>query len=526
MSLLATTLLFLAPWQGPSVKELLDGQLADFRLLQNEDGGYGHNIVDTAHVLVAFTCGPRAYREDDGPFVRRAVQYLLRAVEGLEADRDQDLKIAFALQSTRASRYSSTIEKLASRWNLKIQDLAEAVFPNTLSQDPSRFIAQLKEPVAFADRALACALTALSWQQVQEQSLETGPIFSEVYENGVDFLLASRGESGLWDLMGLPEPGMSALAAKALLGSNREEVRALAMPVLDYLKTLQHKNGSISSGNLPVYVTSVAIMALKAGNRKEDHATILKAADYLRLTQTDQTEGYSEGDKLYGGIGYGSDLRPDLSNLQYALQALHDTGAQADDPAFQKAILFLQRCQNRKESNPVSFVAADGVEVESSNDGGGIYYPGNSPAGYRDISNGKRQALSYGSMTYALLKCYLFAGLAADDPRVAAALEWIGEHWTLEVNPGFDALRDPMAGYMGLFYYYLTVAEALSVSGIDRLKTSSGKTRDWRAEMLVKLASLQLKNGSWVNERAPRWWEGNPVLCTGYALNALQQLRQ
>jgi hypothetical protein len=109
---------------------------------------------------------------------------------------------------------------------------------------------------------------------------------------------------------------------------------------------------------------------------------------------------------------------------------------------------------------------------------------------------------------------------------VAAALEWIGEHWTLEVNPGFDALRDPMAGYMGLFYYYLTVAEALSVSGIDRLKTSSGKTRDWRAEMLVKLASLQLKNGSWVNERAPRWWEGNPVLCTGYALNALQQLRQ
>ena len=51
--------------------------------------------------------------------------------------------------------------------------------------------------------------------------------------------------------------------------------------------------------------------------------------------------------------------------------------------------------------------------------------------------------------------------------------------------------------------------------------TPDGKKHDWRLELQRKLLDVQLEDGSWINEAAPRWWEGNPVLCTGYALNAL-----
>ena len=112
--------------------------------------------------------------------------------------------------------------------------------------------------------------------------------------------------------------------------------------------------------------------------------------------------------------------------------------------------------------------------------------------------------------------------MTADDPRVEAVVEWVSSHWTLEVNPGFDTLRDPRAGFQGLYYYYLTLAEALSASNLSVLRTPGGVEHDWRAELGIRLSSLQRENGSWVNEDAPRWWEGNPILCTAYALNTLR----
>jgi len=325
----------------------------------------------------------------------------------------------------------------------------------------------------------------------------------------------------MWEIFGQPEPGISALAARALLGSSRKEVRALAVPILAQLVQLQKENGAIHADRLPVYVTSVAIGALSAGKREADQTVIDKAANYLRAVQTDGDEGYSESDKFYGGIGYGGDLRPDLSNLQYALQALKDSGAKEDDPAFQRAIKFLERSQNNSEVNTAEYKDTDGKVVVSGDDGGGIYYPGNSQAGYETNADGTVIARSYGSMTYALLKCYIFAGLDLTDSRVAKAMTWIERHYTLEVNPGFDTLRDPRASMQGLYYYYLSMAQALQASGKKMVVTPDGKKHNWRVEMQHKMAELQRKDGSWVNQDAPRWWEGNEVLCTAYALDAL-----
>jgi squalene-hopene/tetraprenyl-beta-curcumene cyclase len=198
----------------------------------------------------------------------------------------------------------------------------------------------------------------------------------------------------------------------------------------------------------------------------------------------------------------------------------------ADDPAFQRAILFLERTQNRSESNTGEYHDQGNPKpFRSGNDGGAAYYPGNSPAGSTQSPDGTLIARSYGSMTYALLKCYTLAGLTKDDPRVQAAIGWIQRHWTLEVNPGFDSLRDPRAGFQGLYYYYLTLAEALRASGLEKVVTPAGAEHDWAAELVAHLASNQLEDGSWVNADAPRWWEGNPVLCTAYALNTYRAIR-
>ena len=249
---------------------------------------------------------------------------------------------------------------------------------------------------------------------------------------------------------------------------------------------------------------------------------IEKARAFLTQLQADEGEGYSEGDLYYGGIGYGGDERPDLSNLQMALEALAASGTEKGDPAFQRALQFLERTQNRSESNDVRLERGGDVIVPGD-DGGAGYAPGDSKAGFATLPDGTKVPRSYGSMTYALLKGFLLAGLPKDDPRMQAAWEWIQANYTLDVNPGFEHSADPTAGYQGLFYYFLAMARALDLYGQDVIADADGAKHDWRAELSGRLAAMQRRDdGSWVNENSPRWWEGNPVLATSYALLALE----
>src|SRR5215470_17144596 len=74
----------------------------------------------------------------------------------------------------------------------------------------------------------------------------------------------------------------------------------------------------------------------------------------------------TESDPNFCGWGYGKKERPDGSNLQMALDALHDAGVEPSDPAFQNAIKFVTRMQNLSETNDQAW---------ASNDGGFIYTP-------------------------------------------------------------------------------------------------------------------------------------------------------
>jgi squalene-hopene/tetraprenyl-beta-curcumene cyclase len=246
----------------------------------------------------------------------------------------------------------------------------------------------------------------------------------------------------------------------------------------------------------------------------------------------DFSEPVSKDHPYYGGVGYGRHGRPDMSNMSFFLQAMHDAEVSTEDPAYKRALVFLSRVQMNDDTNDMPY-------ADASHQGGFIYATvpnaesidgraGQSMAGTiaetTEDGGSITRLRCYGSMTYALLKCFVFAGVPANDPRVVAATEWISAHWTLEVNPGFDPMNDPRGGFQGLYYYYLSVAQALNVAKVDKIITVGGMEHDWRAELASKLISLQQEDGHWINQDAPRWWEGNPDLCTAYALGAMKEL--
>ena len=216
----------------------------------------------------------------------------------------------------------------------------------------------------------------------------------------------------------------------------------------------------------------------------------------------DEEDGYETDHAYYGGIGYGGDERPDLSNAYMALEGLRATATDPDDPVWEKALTFVNRSQNRSESNDQEWAA---------NDGGFTYMPGYSPNG---------GTASYGGMSSAGLLSLLFAGVDKDDPRIQAAYNWIQANYTLDHNPG------AAGGVQGLYYYYNVFSKSMAAYGEDVLVDADGMEHNWRNEIALKLLSLQDDDGSWVNPDSPRWWEGNSNLVTAWSVIALNAALQ
>ncbi|WP_278473021.1 prenyltransferase/squalene oxidase repeat-containing protein [Gimesia maris] len=328
----------------------------------------------------------------------------------------------------------------------------------------------------------------------------------KIQMQGVNFLKNSQLEDGLWTTETVP--GISALVTTALLESGVPASDPVVAKALKRLEGYVQKDGGIyyEKSNHRNYETCISIMAFHAANKDGRYnSTIKNAEKFLRGLQWDEGEGIESSDTAYGGAGYGGHSRPDLSNTQFLIEALKKAGAKADDPAIQKALVFVSRTQNlESEYNTTPFA--------SKIDDGGFYYTpaagGTSQAG-KTPDDGLR---SYGSMTYAGLKSMIYAGVNEDDKRVKAANEWIRRHYTLKENPGMEL--------MGLFYYFHTFAKALDAMKVDQFKDAEGTQHNWRAELIEQLASLQQENGSWSNKQK-RWYESDPNLATAYALLAL-----
>ena len=349
----------------------------------------------------------------------------------------------------------------------------------------------------------------------------------QVIDKGVGFLKAQQKPDGGWQ-QGTEPPAITAIVLKAFLqdpqhGNDRTILDRGFKKLLSY----QQPDGSIASDVLATYNTAIAISTFAdAGGQYKDAQE--KALRYLRSIQwTDKIQGVKDRSKQvdesnpnYGGWGYGSRGRADLSNVQMALDALHDSGLKSSDPAYQAALKFITRTQNNSETNDQKWAGDDGGFIYTAAEGGA------SMAGTLVTPDGKKIFRSYGSMTYAGLKSMIYAGLSKDDPRVKAAWNWVRENWTLDENPGLH-FADPTkseASDWGLFYYYHTLARALRAYGEPVITDSKGNKHDWRVELIQKITLQQHPDGSWAGKE--RWMESKPVLATGYAILALEEAQQ
>ena len=330
---------------------------------------------------------------------------------------------------------------------------------------------------------------------------------SETIDRAIGYLRKTQNPDGSFAEAELALPITGLVAAAVLRTGRVTPADPLAGRALAFIeKHVQADGGIYSKAGLKNYPTAICTMALVEANRDGRYRTAIdKAVTFLKAMQWDETEGISTDNPKYGGAGYGRKSRPDLSNTSFLLEALEASGVPKDDPAYKRALVFVTRCQN--------FTGEGGNDQPQAKliDDGGFYYTAaedyNPGGGTTD--KGLR---SYGSMTYAGLKSFVYAGLKKDDPRVQAALGWIRKNYTLEKNPGLGA--------QGLYYYYHTFAKALDALDVDMLKDAAGKSHDWRADLVATLAAKQKPDGSWTNE-AKRWYEGNPRLVTAYALLAL-----
>jgi squalene-hopene/tetraprenyl-beta-curcumene cyclase len=342
-------------------------------------------------------------------------------------------------------------------------------------------------------------------------------------KKGIDWLRTQQNpETGAF---GDPDyPALTALTVCAIL--NQPEFNPNADPpeyprdALAFLLGKQRPDGGIYGEGLATYNTSLALLALALTQDPQFDVPMLNARRFLIGQQSDyDTEG--ESDHVFdGGIGYGGTYtHSDLSNTHLALEALYySRNALADSPAaagikklnWDAAIEFVQRCQNLPGSNDQEW-ASDDPEQR----GGFVYFPADSKAGAIDNPDGTQTHRSYGSMSYAGLLSFIYAEMDLDDPRVVAALDWLQAHFSVEENPGMQ--------HQGLYYYYHTMAKALTIARIDELTLADGSTVDWRDALARKLFDLQNPDGSWLNDTG-RWWEKDPVLVTAYAVLALEHI--
>lgn len=288
----------------------------------------------------------------------------------------------------------------------------------------------------------------------------------------------------------------------------------------DYLLASAKPDGGIHRNNLVTYNTSISLVALLSAGRPEYQPVILRARRFLIGLQRDFGVKGTPDDVFDGGIGYGSKYEhSDMGNTLQALEALALSRSLArDNPAvagadldWQAAIRFLQNCQNLPGSNSQPWTSGD-----PENRGGFVYYPGHSMAGsVTNAATGRVALRSYGSISYGGLLSYLYADLKPEDPRVVAVHEWLQRNYTLDENPGM--------GPQGLFYYFHTMAKALTALGAEELTLPGGRTVAWRRELAMRLLDLQKPDGSWVNTSA-RWWENDPALVTSYAVQVLEML--
>ncbi|MBO6166889.1 MAG: terpene cyclase/mutase family protein [Kiritimatiellae bacterium] len=353
------------------------------------------------------------------------------------------------------------------------------------------------------------AFSALAAALVAQAALGADETIESALAKGESFLLGAQTAEGYWSDRQMP--ALTALPVWALCGMKdgekaQERAGAVSKGVAYVLSTQREDGGFYipkpgrGGSGLGNYNTSVCLSSLFESG-KAPVAALLKAREYIASSQL------TGDDTLAGGFGYDKVSRrryADLSNTAYALDAMRRTSSLEE----------LRTTGSRVDvdwDKALSFVS--GLVKAEGEDAGGAAYNNRTPQAGKEKDKGGKVALrAYGSMTYAAVLSMCHANLDRGDPRVRQSLDYCRKYWSLDENPGM--------GSQGLYYFYDILARALAAANVDDVGG-----HDWRKELAAKLVSLQKEDGSWANENN-RFWEGDPVLCTSFAMLCLELCRK
>jgi len=286
----------------------------------------------------------------------------------------------------------------------------------------------------------------------------------------------------------------------------------------------------------PVYTAAGASRMVVHAEQSERYLRARQAwIKYLRGRQLTEELGWKPEDPEYGGWGFSLDVprKPPVgqpkemffeSNLAatiFAVAALRSAKTPDDDPAFRRALVFIERCQN--------FPAKETDRDATYEDGGFFFMPDDVAQNKAGIAgkdrNGRVRFHSYGTMTADGVRALLRCGLPADHPRVVAARRWLEQNFSAHRNPGVfepdrEVLRDAT-------YYYWTWASAhaflaLGIDGKPR-KDATAQTKQiiaWPKELAEALLQRQRPDGTWAN-RFTDAKEDDPLIATSWAVASL-----
>ncbi len=366
---------------------------------------------------------------------------------------------------------------------------------------------------------------------------------NQALSSAARFLAGAQSADGAWhsDVYGpfKTGPALTPLVLRTLQALPASKAaESSSRKATAYLVSLVQRDGTIDGGPhgipYPVYTSAGAVGVLSHSTNASHSRARDSWLAFLREHQLTEDLGWQPADKPYGGWGYapriprkpkpGEPLPPltesNLSATVFALEALHAAHVKTDDPAFRKALVFVQRCQNYPEDS--------GLREPDFDDGGFFFIyddPIRNKAGVagKDRS-GRERYSSYGSTTADGLRALLLCGRPTDDPRVKAARSWLETKFRSDRHPGnYGKDREHNRGAV-YYYYCCSAAKALDALRLEELHTSQGKVR-WAEELADELVQRQRQDGSWSNPLVPQR-EDDPLVATSLAALAMVRCRE
>ncbi len=334
-------------------------------------------------------------------------------------------------------------------------------------------------------------------------------------EAGVDYLLACQSEAGSWhsEYYGnlRSGAGISSLVLYGLAhvyGSG--EAPAALAGCRAWLLQAAQAHGVVcapdGSRDYPVYATALYLSAVRRLDVPLEDSLRVTLRGWLVAAQLCERQGWRPGEAEFGGWDFlaGAPGRNSAgSNISLGACVLEALGS-GDSLSVARALRW-----------------AAGVQALPG-DGGFCFTPaGSDPANKAGAA--EQRGLSYGSATVDGLRLLGAAGLAADHPRVEAALGWLEQHATVAEVPGLRD-DDPDRWSQALFYYYAAMLAKVFQQWPEEPRWAA-LARKWGASLALEIEARQESDGSWSNPE-PNMREDDPLVATPLALIALAELER